>query len=61
MPKKDVTLRWKTFSDAADEAGASRRYGGIHFAQGDLDGRAMGRQIGAQAWDKAREYIRGTA
>jgi len=61
VPKKDVILTWRTFSDAANEAGISRLYGGIHFAQGDLDGRAMGRQIGTQAWDRAREYIRGTA
>ena len=30
-PAKDVVLSWKTLSDAADEAGWSRRYGGIHF------------------------------
>lgn len=61
VPKKDVTLSWNTFSDAADEAGISRRYGGIHFKQGDLDGRTMGRQVGAQAWDKAQQHILGTA
>jgi len=27
----------------------SRRYGGIHFEQGDLNGRALGRQIGDAA------------
>lgn len=61
VPKKDVTLTWRTFSDAADEAGISRRYGGIHFVEGDLDGRAMGRKIGAQAWDEAQEFVEGTA
>jgi hypothetical protein len=39
-PAHDVTLSWDTFRDAADQAGISRRYGGIHFAQGDLDARA---------------------
>lgn len=58
---QDVTLSWKTFSDAADEAGISRRYGGIQFVAGDLDGRAMGRKIGAQAWSKAQEFVKGTA
>lgn len=61
VPKKDVTLSWETFGDAADEAGISRRYGGIHFVQGDLDGRVMGRRIGALAWDKAQRFVRGTA
>ncbi|MDQ6759359.1 MAG: hypothetical protein M3Z32_05755 [Acidobacteriota bacterium] len=42
VPASDVTLSWNTFSDAADEAGISRRYGGIHFVQGDLDARFRG-------------------
>lgn len=58
-PANDLTLTWRTFSHAADEAGISRRYGGIHFEQGDLDGRAMGRAVGAQAWDRAQSYISG--
>ena len=32
---------------------------GIHFEQGDLDGREAGRRIGAQAWDRAQAYFRG--
>ena len=59
VPARDLTLRWPTFSDAADQAGISRRYGGIHFEQGDLEGRAVGRRVGAQAWDHARELFRG--
>lgn len=59
VPKADVTLSWSTFSDAADQAGISRRYGGIHFEEADLRGRKMGRQIGAQAWNKAQAYITG--
>jgi hypothetical protein len=59
-PVKDVTLSWATFSDAADQAGVSRRYGGIHFHQGDYDGRAMGRLVGALVWDKAQAYLHGT-
>lgn len=56
-PAQPVTLSWPTFSDAADEAGISRLYGGIHFRQGDLEGRALGRKVGAAAWDRAMEYI----
>ena len=36
----------------------SRRYGGIHFESGDLDGRALGAAVGADAWVKAQRYIR---
>jgi hypothetical protein len=57
----DVTLSFPTFSSAADQAGMSRRYGGIHFAKGDLTGRALGRVIGAAVWAKAQTYFDGTA
>jgi hypothetical protein len=60
-PRSDVTLSWRTFSAAADEAGISRRYGGIHFEEGDLAGRRMGRMIGAKAWERAMRYISGNA
>jgi hypothetical protein len=59
VPRADVTLSWATFSDAADQAGLSRRYGGIHFEQGDLDGRAAGRGAARVAWRKARDYWEG--
>jgi uncharacterized protein DUF6851/vanadium-dependent haloperoxidase-like protein len=58
-PRGDVTLSWATFSDAADQAGLSRRYGGIHFEQGDLDGRAVGRTAARVAWQKAEDYWEG--
>lgn len=58
-PSRPVTLHWNTFSDAADEAGYSRRLGGIHFEAGDLASRRMGRQVGALVWAKAMEYING--
>jgi len=59
VPARDVTLRWETFTRAANQAGLSRRYGGIHFEQGDLDGRAAGRLVAKQAWAKAQSYISG--
>ena len=59
VPAADVTLTWKTFEEAADEAGMSRRLGGIHFRQGDLESKAMGKKIGRQAWTKALRYFDG--
>ena len=59
-PSKSVTLLWLTFSDAAVQAGMSRRYGGIHFQQADEDGRALGYNVAPQAWAKAQNYIQGT-
>jgi hypothetical protein len=59
VPASDLMLSWVTFSEAADQAGISRRYGGIHFEQGDLDARATGRMAARVAWAKAREYWEG--
>ena len=59
VPATDVTLAWPTFSAAAAQAGLSRRYGGIHFAEGDLTGRVLGRVVAAQVWDRAQHFIRG--
>lgn len=56
VPSADVVLHWPTLKDAADEAGMSRRYGGIHFQDGDLRGRELGRKIGEVAYAKARGY-----
>lgn len=60
VPAEDVRLAWATFSDAADEAGISRRYGGIHFEQGDLEARATGRIAAREAWSTAQEYWDGS-
>lgn len=59
VPSRDLRLYWPTFSAAADEAGVSRRYGGIHFVQADLVGRRMGRQVGRLAWQRVRGYVTG--
>lgn len=60
VPSTPVVLSWATFTEAADEAGLSRRYGGIHFRQGDLEARTMGRDIGAVVWTKANSYFQGS-
>jgi hypothetical protein len=60
-PAKDVVLSWKTFQDAANQAGLSRRYGGIHFESGDRHGRAAGASVGWAVYDKAKSYWDGTA
>jgi hypothetical protein len=59
VPSRDVTLTWPTFSSASDEAGISRLYGGIHFRDGDLNGRRLGRQVGESVWNKAQYYFSG--
>jgi hypothetical protein len=38
-----------------------RRYGGIHFTDGDLNGRALGAKVGDAVRAKAQKYFSGTA
>jgi hypothetical protein len=59
-PLLPTPLAWATFSAAVDEAGMSRRYGGIHFPDADLNGRSLGRSIGENAWARAQTYFAGT-
>jgi hypothetical protein len=58
-PGSPVTLFWDTFSEAADEAGISRRYGGIHFLDGDIQGRILGRRVGGSVWNRSQFFING--
>ena len=60
-PTEDVTLQWATYFDAADQAGISRLYMGIHIAQDDLEGRIIGAECGTGAWALAQRYFDGTA
>lgn len=59
-PSADVTLQWATYYDAADQAGLSRLYGGIHVAPDDGPGRIMGSQCGLDAWATAQQYFDGS-
>lgn len=59
-PTQDVTLQWATYYDAADQAGISRIYGGIHISADDFGGRRMGALCGKAAWQLAQRYYDGT-
>ena len=60
-PSAAVTLQWATYYDAADQAGLSRIYGGIHIPADDFAGRRLGSRIGKRAWALAGRYFAGTA
>ncbi len=59
-PSIDITLQWATYYDAADEAGISRLYGGIHVPVDDGPGRIMGSACGKQSIRLANRYFVGT-
>ena len=58
-PAVPLTLSWSTFSAAADEAGISRLYGGIHFDDGNLNGRTLGVSAGESVWARTQFFING--
>lgn len=58
-PRERLTLSWPTFTDAATQAGMSRRYRGIHFADADINGRKMGQEAAVNVWNKAMALIHG--
>jgi len=58
-PTTDIRLEWATYYDAADQAGQSRLYGGIHVEVDDLTGRKIGSQCGTAAWAMAQRYYAG--
>ena len=60
-PTTDVTLQWATYYDAADQAGISRLFMGIHISADDLEGRKIGSQCGLHAWALAQRYFEGSA
>lgn len=56
-PLNDIELRWETFTQAAEQAGLSRLYGGIHFKKGNEDGQKLGEAVAMCAWEKAQFYF----
>ena len=59
-PTAPVQLQWATYYDAADQAGLSRLYGGIHVPVDDGPGRVVGAQCGIGAWELGVKYFDGS-
>jgi hypothetical protein len=60
IPLVPTTFFYATFDDAANEAGLSRLYGGIHFADDNTTAQNVGSLIGVQAWTKALTFFNGS-
>ncbi len=58
-PSQNMQLQWATYYDAADDAGISRIYGGIHISSDDLTGRRNGEVVGKLVWAKSQKYFQG--
>jgi hypothetical protein len=60
-PSAPVTLQWATYFDAADQAGQSRVWGGIHVLSDDFDGRRIGDAVGKSVVSLVQTYFDGSA
>jgi hypothetical protein len=58
-PSVNIDLQWRSYYDAADQAGQSRRYGGIHVSEDDYHGREIGSIAGKSAYAMAEKYWTG--
>jgi hypothetical protein len=59
-PSQTIQLQWGTYFDAADQAGLSRIWGGIHPPIDDFTGRIVGSQCGQAVWALAQKYFDGS-
>ncbi len=59
-PTQPIELQWATYYDAADQAGLSRMWGGIHPPVDDFAGRRAGSQCGQGVWAQAQKYFDGS-
>lgn len=59
-PSVPLTLQWASYYDAADQAGISRIWGGIHPPIDNFVGRRVGAQVGKGTWDLVRRYWDGS-
>jgi hypothetical protein len=60
-PDNPITLQWATYADAADQAGISRLFMGIHISVDDIAGRLVGAACGEEAWTLAQRHFGGTS
>jgi hypothetical protein len=56
-PSADIMLEWPTLTAAAEEAGISGLYGGIHFKRANELGQKLGTAVGKCVWEKVLVYF----
>ena len=59
-PSQSFQMQWATYFDAADLAGASRIWGGIHPPVDNFAGRQVGAFAGKGVWESAHKYFDGS-
>ncbi len=57
VPASPVTLRFSTFTQAAEQAGFSRLLGGIHFPSGNSYGLSSGKRVGQLVIERLNQLL----
>ncbi|QNR25509.1 DUF6851 domain-containing protein [Croceimicrobium hydrocarbonivorans] len=52
-----VTLKFPTFTNAAEQAGISRVYGGYHIQSDNIEGLNLGRNVARNAWQFYKKHV----
>jgi hypothetical protein len=60
-PARNVTLRWKTFTDFASDCAMARVWGGTHFVSAIEASKELCRPMGDMAYEFVKKHIDGTA
>ena len=61
VPAVPTVISYKKFSDAVNEAGMSRLYGGIHFKDDNTAGQLVGTAVGQLVYAKAKTLFNGSS
>ncbi len=56
-----VALFYRTFAAAAEAAGISRVWAGVHWPADNERGLELGRKVGESVWRRAEQFVLGTA
>lgn len=59
FPDQSLNFSWDTLDIMAQEAGASRIFGGIHFTEGNTAGLTLGDSVGLLAAELAQDFAQG--
>ena len=60
VPAVPTVIAYKKFSDAVNDAGMSRLYGGIHFKDDNTAGQVIGTAVGHSVYVKAKALFNGS-
>lgn len=61
IPQQDLLISFATWSDFEEICGMTRFWAGVQFKASIPAGQAIGRQIGALAYDFVMGHVNGTA